>query len=73
MPVPDDYIKDSIALGIVGVDLAGPLFIKIAYKAWIVLYICVFCRAMHLELVSSLLSDAFQLTLWLFIVKRWTP
>ena len=41
----EDQVKDAAVFEIVGVDLAGPLFLKDGTKAWIVLYTCAVYRA----------------------------
>ena len=58
---------------VVGIDLAGPLYIKHGDKVWIVLFTCAVYRAIHLELVSSLSTDAFLLSLRRFIARRGRP
>ena len=64
----------------VGVDYAGPLLIKYGHirKPTIVKsYVCVFVsltvKAVHLELVSDLTTDAFIACLWRFISRRGIP
>jgi len=57
----------------VGVDLAGPLFLKDGSKVWIVLFTCAVYRAVHLELVKSLSTEAFLYSLRRFISRRGRP
>ncbi|GFT62588.1 integrase catalytic domain-containing protein [Trichonephila clavipes] len=58
---------------LVGVDLAGLLYIKRGDKVWIVLYTCAIYRTLHLELVSSLSIDAFLLFFRRFVARRRRP
>ncbi|GFT82340.1 integrase catalytic domain-containing protein [Trichonephila clavipes] len=69
---PGDRVNDAAVFEIVGVDLAGPLYVKGGQKeeAWIVLFTCATYRAVHLELTSSLSTDAFLLSLRRFIASR---
>ncbi|GBN68689.1 hypothetical protein AVEN_10876-1 [Araneus ventricosus] len=73
-PLPPDRVTDCAPFEIVGIDLAGTLFLKNEGKVWIVLftYGAVY-RAIHLELVNSLSSDAFLLALRRFIARRGRP
>ncbi|GFX99023.1 integrase catalytic domain-containing protein [Trichonephila clavipes] len=71
--LPSDRVKDAAVFEVVGVDLAGPLYIKRGDKVWIVLYTCAIYRALHLELVSSLSTDAFLLSFRRFVTSRGRP
>lgn len=60
-----------------GVDYAGPFTIKLqpgrgtkTSKAYIALFVCFATRAVHLELVSSLTSDAFLAAFRRFVARR---
>ncbi|GBN86273.1 hypothetical protein AVEN_64257-1 [Araneus ventricosus] len=57
--LPLDRIRESAVFEIIGIDLCGPLFIKPKAKAWIVLFTCAVYRAIHLEVVTSLSTEAF--------------
>ncbi|XP_030757297.1 uncharacterized protein LOC115883123 [Sitophilus oryzae] len=64
----------------VGVDFGGPLFVKQARlrkstttKAYIALFVCMTTKAIHIELVSELSTQAFLLTLKRFIARRGNP
>lgn len=64
----------------VGVDYAGPVLIKYGYvrkpiivKAYICIFVSLTVKAVHLEVVSDLSSDAFIATLRMFIVRRGIP
>ncbi|UYV71077.1 hypothetical protein LAZ67_8001639 [Cordylochernes scorpioides] len=66
-------VRDATAFEILGVDLAGPLYLKNKTKAWIVLFTCAVFRAIHLELVTSLSTEAFIQALRRFIAWRGRP
>ena len=56
-PLPRDQITESPPFEIVGVDFAGPLYVKTkssVERAYIALFTCAVTRAVHLELVSDL-------------------
>ncbi|GBN82402.1 hypothetical protein AVEN_91691-1 [Araneus ventricosus] len=71
--LPADRVEDSAVFEVVGVDLAGPLYIKQSTKVLAVLYTCALYRALHLELVSSLSTDAFLLSFRSFVARRGSP
>ncbi|XP_021959569.1 uncharacterized protein LOC110855469 [Folsomia candida] len=72
-PLPEDRVRTSVAFEIVGVDLAGPLFLKGGTKIWTVLFTCAVYRCVHLELVKSLSTEAFLMAFHRFIDRRGTP
>nr|CAI5838764.1 unnamed protein product [Callosobruchus analis] len=64
----------------VGVDYCGPFLIKgkrgrgsTSSKCWIALFVCFVTRAIHLELVTSLTTEAFMQTLKRFMGRRGKP
>ncbi|GFX74913.1 integrase catalytic domain-containing protein [Trichonephila clavipes] len=57
--LPGDRVNDAAVFEVVGVDLAEPLYVKGGQKSWIVLFTCATYRPVHLELTSSLSTDAF--------------
>ncbi|UYV76691.1 hypothetical protein LAZ67_14001775 [Cordylochernes scorpioides] len=71
--LPLDRVRDATAFEILGVDLAGPLYLKNKTKALIVLFTCAVFRAIHLELVTSLSTEAFIQALRRFIARRGRP
>ncbi|GFX11470.1 integrase catalytic domain-containing protein [Trichonephila clavipes] len=71
--LPKDRVRDAATFEIVGVDLAGPLYLKHDPKAYIVLYTCAVYRAIHLELITSLTTEAFFESLRRFISRRGRP
>ncbi|GFW07801.1 integrase catalytic domain-containing protein [Trichonephila clavipes] len=67
------HLVESYWREVVDVGFAGPLYVKRGDKVWIVLYTCAIHRALHLELVSSLSTDAFLLSFRRFVVRRGRP
>lgn len=67
------YFKTEKKITIVRIDLAGPVFQKNSEKVRITLFTCMVYRAVHLELVSFLLTESFLLTLRRFIARRDGP
>lgn len=72
-PLPKDRIRDAAVFEVVGIDFAGPVFLKNSQKAWVCLFICAVYRAVHLELVTSLSTTAFLEALRRFIARRGRP
>jgi len=56
-----------------GVDLAGPLFLQEGTKAWVVLYTCAVYRSVHLDVITSLSTEAFIRSLERFINTHGRP
>jgi len=59
-----------------GVDCFGPFIVKIGRrteKRWGIVYKCLTTRCVHLDLLESLDTDAFLLSLRRFIARRGTP
>ncbi|XP_055715003.1 uncharacterized protein LOC129809212 [Phlebotomus papatasi] len=62
-----------------GVDFAGPLILKTGFrkgtttKAYIALFVCMSTKALHLELVSSLTTEAFIASLRRLVARRGIP
>ncbi|XP_035217097.1 uncharacterized protein LOC118190490 [Stegodyphus dumicola] len=71
--LPADIVENAAAFEVVGIDLAGPLFVKRGNKVWMVFYTCVLYRAIHLELITSLSTDAFLLSFRRFVARRGRP
>lgn len=71
--LPVDRVRTASAFEVVGVDLAGPLYLKDNVKAWICLFTCGVVRAIHLELLPSLSTEDFILGLRRFIARRGRP
>ncbi|XP_035210830.1 uncharacterized protein LOC118185140 [Stegodyphus dumicola] len=71
--LPGDRVNDAAVFEVVGVDLAGPLYVKGGENVWIVLFTCAIYRVVYLELTSSLSTDAFLLSLRRFVARRGRP
>ena len=72
-PLPIDRIRDASIFEIIGVDYAGPIYLKGNKKAWICLFTCAVFRAVHLELVTSLSTPTFSMALRRLIARRGRP
>ena len=78
--LPIERVTPDPVFDKVGVDYAGPVLIKYGYvrkPTFVKVYVCIFVsltvRAVHLELVSDLTSDAFIACLRRFIARRGCP
>ncbi|GBO38058.1 hypothetical protein AVEN_257783-1 [Araneus ventricosus] len=61
-PLPDIRVEQSAPFTIIGVDFAGPLFVKDTNaKQYILLITCAVTRSVHLELVGDMTTDTFLL------------
>lgn len=75
-PLPGDRVRRSDPFEVVGIDFAGPLYARTegsSAKVYIALFSCAVTRALHLELVSRLSSEAFLLALRRFTSRRGLP
>ena len=78
-PLPPFKVQEKPPFSFVGVDFAGPVYIKLskrsegAEKAWIVLYTCCVVRAVHLDVVVDLSTQAFIRSFKRFSVRRGLP
>lgn len=72
-PLPPSRVNTGEVFMTVGVDLAGPLFIKNKQKVWIILFTCAVYRCVWLDLVTSLDSKAFIMALERFIAIHGRP
>ena len=75
--LPDFRVVKTQPFSKIGVDFAGPLYIKVSKnvmnKAYIVLFTCCVTRALHLELVTDLHASTFVNCLRHFCSRRGTP
>jgi len=75
-PLPKQRVQMSRPFTITGVDFAGPLQIQSGIrrvttkKAWIAVFVCFATRAIHLEAVVGLTSEAFLASLRRFMARR---
>ena len=65
-PLPEFRLNNKLAFSMIGVDYAGPMYVKDIYssskdmhKVYISLYTCASSRAVHLDLVPNMSSEAF--------------
>lgn len=75
--LPAVRINQSKPFSNVGIDYAGPIFLKTSphrsarqYKGYFCVFVCMATKAIHLELVSDLTSIAFLAALRRFISRR---
>lgn len=75
--LPSDRVQQVKPFACVGVDFGGPFPITLngsrgarSTKAYLCLYVCLATKALHLELVSSLSTEAFLAALRRFIARR---
>ena len=73
-------LTDEFAFTNIGIDFAGPVYVKDIYRksdnmnnAYIVLYTCASSRAVHLDLVPRLTTEAFVRSFKRFIARRGIP
>lgn len=78
--LPKERVEQSLPFFNVGVDLCGPFSIKASplkfdrtIKVWIVAFVCLITKAVHLELTTSLSADNFLTALSRFSSRRGTP
>lgn len=78
--LPADRVKVSRPFSRCGVDYAGPVTLREGkrrnsrnHKAYIAVFVCFATKALHLELVSDLTSDAFIAALKRLISRRGRP
>ena len=72
-PLPAGRCTLGRVFQVVGVDYAGPVFLKDGKKAWIAIFTCAVYRAVHFELVSSLSTEHFLLAFQRFVSRRGRP
>ena len=74
--LPEGRLTGAVAFTDVGVDYAGPLYVKTSEgmaKAYICLFTCSTSRAVHLEVAPDLTTQAFLRCLKRFIARRGLP
>ncbi|XP_038106952.1 uncharacterized protein LOC119766466 [Culex quinquefasciatus] len=79
--LPSYRVQPAPVFSNTGVDYAGPFWIKASSatrkpqitKAYVCLFVCLQTRAIHLELVSDLTTDAFLASLRRFASRRGCP
>ena len=78
--LPTERVTPDLVFDKVGVDYAGPIYVKYGsirkptvVKAYICVFVSMSVKAVHLELVSDLTSEAFIACLRRFISRRGKP
>ena len=78
--LPIERVTPGPVFQMVGVDYAGPVLVKYGHvrkptvvKAYVCVFVSLTVKAVHLELVSDLTSDAFIACLRRFISRRGIP
>ena len=78
--LPPERITQSSVFENVGVDYAGPFYIKYGsvrkptiVKAYVCVFVCLSVKAVHLESVTDLTTDAFIAALRRFIARHENP
>lgn len=72
-PLPAERVRDAAVFEITGVDLFGYLYLRDHTKIWVCIFTCAVYRAVHLELLNSLSTEAFLGALRRFIARRGRP
>ncbi|GBN06995.1 hypothetical protein AVEN_170967-1, partial [Araneus ventricosus] len=75
--LPEDRVNPNFVFNSVGIDFAGPFYIKTKLrkrdpptKIYVCIIICLSTKAIHLELVSDLSSEALIAALKRFMARR---
>ena len=78
--LPKERLTPAPVFSNVGVDYAGPLLLKTGHtrkpvlkKAYVCVFVCLAVKAIHLELVTELTTEAFITTFRRFIARRGCP
>ena len=78
--LPTERVTPGLVFKNIGVDYAGPVYIKYGHvrkpvivKAYIAVFVSLSVKAVHLELVSDLTTEAFLATLRRFVSRRGKP
>ncbi|OXA52865.1 Pro-Pol polyprotein [Folsomia candida] len=71
--LPEKRVAATEPFQTTGVDLAGPLYLKDGSKVWIVLFTCAVFRGIHVDLITSLSTEAFLESLERFIKQCGRP
>ncbi|UYV73224.1 hypothetical protein LAZ67_10002223 [Cordylochernes scorpioides] len=71
--LPQHRVRDVVVFEVTGIDLGGPLYLEDGQKVWFVIFTCGVYRAVHLELVTSLSTEALVGAVERFIARRGCP
>ena len=73
-PLLEFRVTQSPTFAFTGLDYAGPLYLKgTDYKVWICLFTCCATRALHLDLVVDMTTEAFIRCFKRFVASRGIP
>ena len=79
-PLPPFRVSDDAAFSQLGVDFAGPLYVRDVYgnskqshKCYVVVFSCASTRAIHLEIIPDLQGSSFIRALKRFMGRRGIP
>ena len=72
-PLPLERVRDAAPFEILGVDLAGPIYLKGGKKSWVCIFTCAVYRAVHFELLHALSTPSFLMALRRHIGRRGRP
>ena len=73
-PLPEFRVTQSPPFAFTGLDYAGPLYLKgTEDKVWICLFTCCATRALHLDLVVDMTTEAFIRCFKRFVARRGIP
>ena len=75
-PLPKSRVTQSPPFHTTGLDYFGPMNAKTEQgcsKVWVALFTCLSTRAVHLEVVPNMSTDAFLMAFRRFISRRGTP
>lgn len=78
--LPECRVNKHLPFEFTGVDYAGPLFIRTSHlkkaplvKCYVSVFVCLTIKAIHIELISDLSTDAFLAGLKRFVARRGFP
>ena len=78
--LPAARVTPTPPFTITGIDYAGPFILKrghtrkpVLVKAYLALFVCLATKAVHIEIVSDLTTEAFLASLKRFISRRGLP
>ena len=78
--LPPDRVNPSPPFSTTGIDAAGPFTLKkghtrrpVLVKAYLILFVCFSTKAVHIEVVSDLTTEAFLAALKRFTSRRGVP
>lgn len=78
--LPSDRVTEARPFAGCATDFCGPFYLKTHHlrnarivKAWGCVFVCLATKAVHLELVTSLSTEAFIATLTRFVARRGLP